>query len=199
MKTLKAFQVRSVLISILYILMGVVLVVFPDTIAGLIAYIFAILILLLGIFFVTLYVREEAFAISQRKNLTGGLILVVAAVYCLINIEFLISIIPTVMGLVVILNGLGKLQNAFDLFRTKNEGGLIILIFALAVTAFGVILLINPFEAVKLFYILVGVALLIAGITDIASIVIISKKIKNAVMDATAIDVTEKSNKKQGV
>lgn len=195
MKTLRAFQVRSILISVLYILMGVVLVIFPDTIAGLIAYIFAILILLLGIFLVALYVREEAFAISQKKNLTSGLILVVSAVYCLININFLINIIPTVMGLMVILNGLGKLQNAFDLFRTKNEGGSIILIFSLAVTAFGVILLINPFDAVKLFYILVGIALLIAGSTDIASIIIISKKLKHAVQDATAIDVTEKSRK----
>ncbi len=191
MKTMRSFKIRSIIISLVYLLMGIVLLIFPDKVAELIAYVFAALIFLLGIFFVVCYMKEDAFAISPRRNLMWGLILIIASVFCMLNINFLIGIIPQLMGLMVVINGLGKLQDSFDLYRTHNPGGTVILIFSIIVTAFGVLLLINPFGAVKLFYILVGIAMIVSGVTDIITVVVISRALKNAVQDATAIDAPE--------
>lgn len=196
MKTLKFLKSRMILSCLMYVILGLVLVIYPETIANMIAYIFAILVLLAGIVMIAFYAKEDVVLMANKKTLSFGLILVCASVYCLINIGFLISIIPTVLGLVAVLNGFGKLQNAFDLFRTHNEGGGMILIMALVIIAFGIILLINPFGATSTFYRLIGIALLLGGITDIISYFVMSGKIKRAIEDSQAIDVTEASNRR---
>lgn len=194
MKSLNFMKSRMILSCLMYVILGLVLVIYPDTIASMIAYIFAILVLLVGIIMVAFYAKDEVILMASKKTLSIGLILICAAVYCLINISFLISIIPTVLGLVAVLNGFGKLQNAFDLFRTHNSGGGIILIMALLIVAFGILLLINPFGATNTFYRLIGIALLFGGITDIISYVVMSKKLQEAIEDAQAIDVTDASS-----
>lgn len=190
MESLKQFKLRSILTSVLYICLGLVLIIFPWNVARSVSYVFSVMLLLIGGILTILYFVNKNPSASNNRNFTTGVILIAASVYSLINIDFLIKILPVALGFTILINGIGKLVYVFELIHAGSSNFLPILIMAGISIILGVLLLINPFGAGILFYIMTGIGFLLGGITDLITLFLVAKRISQKKQEMEAIDIT---------
>jgi len=172
-------KTNLLLLSVLSILIGIVLIAFPETTMITVGYVFAGCLIILGLVYVIAYFRKDIMEAYYQHDLVIGLVLILIAVCSILKVTMLIELIPIIMGIVVFTNGIIKLQHAIDLKRAKFGGWVYVLVFAILCISIGVILLAEPFETVKTFMRLIGVGFVFGGVTDIITLYFLTKCIKN--------------------
>ncbi|MDE6917995.1 MAG: DUF308 domain-containing protein, partial [Lachnospiraceae bacterium] len=77
-------------------------------------------------------------------------------------------IVPVVVGILVLVHGLMDIQYTLDIKKTGNSKWWIALIAAILTFAAGLLLVLNPFTVYEITMVLVGVAMLYDGGSDLA-------------------------------
>ena len=108
-------------------------------------------------------------------DLILGVILIVVGVVCLVQPRIILSILPFVLGIIILLDAIGILQRSLRLRRLDYDGWWISLILALVLALFGLILYANPFETTILFVRFLGFTLLADGCFDLWGIYLYRK------------------------
>ncbi len=191
----KRMKVSSSLLSVLSILLGIILVAFPDTTMITICYIFAGCLLLVGLYYVAAYFRKDLMEAYYQYDLVIGMVILVIGICIIWKVDAVISMIPMLMGIVVFANGIVKLQHSIDLKRAKFSGWVYVLIFALLCIAISIVLLLEPKSMAEIFTRLVGIGFIFGGVTDLITMFFLTKQIKvlkKAREEAEAIDVEAK-------
>ena len=85
----------------------------------------------------------------------------------LLKPEFVIRLIPVIVGIIIILHGIYDLQQAVYLCRAKYSFWWLALLFAVLTVAFGGVLIWNPFEAMNIAVKFIGVFLVFDGVSDL--------------------------------
>ena len=88
-------------------------------------------------------------------------------VWILLKPEFVIRLIPVIVGIIIILHGIYDLQQAVYLCRAKYSFWWLALLFAVLTVAFGGVLIWNPFEAMNIAVKFIGVFLVFDGVSDL--------------------------------
>ena len=152
--------------SVLLIALGVFLIVEPRFSATIICYIFGVIIIACGaIDFVNYFVnasQREAFRFDLIKGMT----------LCLLGVALFVwpgvvsSILPTVFGLVALVDGISKALSAFEI---RKGGGVWIPIFVLGllVMGAGLFIILNPLALVDVSMMIIGVTLVCDGVSNI--------------------------------
>ena len=152
--------------SILCILIGWVFVIWPEIIVNTANYILGGIILVMGIVYLAI-----SFWAKQRSVLTGfgvffSVILIVVGVFMLTKPEIVLSIFPMIIGGIVLVHGVVDLKHSIELGVLKYKNWWIALLIALVTIGLGVLLLFNPFSAVELAFRIIGVILIVDGISE---------------------------------
>ena len=118
------------------------------------------------------------------------------------NPEAIASVIPFVLGLIIIVNSATKLQYSFELKKEKNDLWLSTLILSIIMVICGIVLIFNPFKGAVLLTRIVGIFILIYSILDLTSTIVINNtfnKIKNSIEESVteAEVLDEKTNNKK--
>lgn len=185
MELLKKIKKELVLRSILMIVAGITLLIYPEMTTNTIAYIIAVAFIVLGIINIVGYFRGEK---SGSKSYKYGLVIgVLLIVFAALLSKLLISLIPVVLGIIVLISGLLKLQQAVELLQAKLDGWKPIMIFAAINIIVGCLAIFNPFKTANFLLRIVGAGLLFGGITDLISSGYVSSKLKKA--DKNIIDM----------
>ena len=87
--------------------------------------------------------------------------------FCLITPSTVVSILPFLLGLVLLLDAVGKFQRALQMRSVGFPYWWVSLVFAVCVLLLAITLLFNPFGAVKFTMIFFGACLLADGIADL--------------------------------
>lgn len=156
----------NVMISILMIVIGLVLMVWPG-------HVMTSVLTILGI---ALLAGGGISILSWRKNgnervgalrLAEAIVMVAVGLAILIKPKFFISIIPTVIGVVVVFNGILNLAQALELKRGGYENWTSTMILAVVTLALGLVVLFNPFSTMELFVIAIGAVILYNGASNL--------------------------------
>lgn len=191
----KRMKISSSLLSVLSILLGIILVAFPETTMITICYIFAGCLLLVGLYYVVAYFRKDLMEAYYQFDLVIGMVIIVIAICIIWKVDAVISMIPMFMGIVIFANGIVKLQHSIDLKRANFSGWIYVLIFALLCIAISIILLLEPKSIAAIFTRMVGIGFVFSGVTDLITMFFLTKQIKMFKMareEAAAIDVEAK-------
>jgi uncharacterized membrane protein HdeD (DUF308 family) len=157
------------------LLLGLVLVLFPDTTSFLICYLLAaVMILCGGVQLLAFFFSERSFP-NHPLYLARSVLLLALGIYLAIRPGILISILPMAMGLLVTIAGLIKVQNAVDLRRIGAPRWNVVLLLGLATTLLGIVTLFNPFAAAMTLLRFLGAALLVFAGLDIAALVVLMR------------------------
>lgn len=178
MKLLKTLKSNSFLLSILMTVYGILLVIWPQINADLLAYIIAAAIIIVGIVFVIQYIKKDVVKDFYKKELVTGLAAISIGVIFFLNVGIVESIIPFVLGIFVLINGIGKVQNAFDLLRIKSNNWKVVMIMAIINVVFGAFLIAQPLWLVGMLFRLIGIALVYCGVSNIVTYVMYQKGVK---------------------
>lgn len=179
MDIFKVFKKESIIAAVLYVIAGLVLIIFPETTAKTIGYVFAGVLIILGIKNIINYFKREIALTFYHNDLVIAAICIIAGITVAVKVEAVVSFIPFILGVFVTISGIIKLQNALNLRRMNNGGSLMVLIMAVINIIIGLMLTFNPFKFVASLIRIIGIGLFLSGVTDIITIIFIGNKMKN--------------------
>lgn len=179
MKEVKQFSKSYILISALYVALGIVLLVWPTASVKMICYGLGFAMVVLGATYGILYFTKDNASGFLQLDLVIGIVCLAFGVFILLNPTFLSTVLPFAMGIILLLGAVVKLQSSFRMKHLKFQKWYVMLICAIVIIALGIILLWNPFpkEWHMLFYI--GICLIFDGMTNLVSLICIQIRMKN--------------------
>ena len=176
MKFLKELKWSIILMALVFIALGIVLILYPEATMTTVCYVLAALLLVLGLAALINYLRKDITGLIYRHDLVVGLSAILGGILVIIKVDQLTALIPVVLGFLVTISGILKMQNSVDMLRLKHETWYVTFILAIINIVFGIVLLINPF-AVEILIMCTGIALVYSGLTDIFVTIVISRRL----------------------
>lgn len=157
--------------SLAFILLGLALLLWPETSLRVVCYLFGALILLKGVLSIWAYIRAEEHFFFSYFTLLFGVAASALGVFLLIRPDTVVSVLPILIGLFIVFDGVVRLQSAFDLRRVGYTAWWSFLLLALLSAALGVLMIWNPFATVQVLVMAIGIILLIEGALNLVSAV----------------------------
>lgn len=193
---LKEMKWDALLTGILYILLGVVALVIPETMEKALGYLIGVVLIVAGAVSMISYLLRDAHQNYYHNDFLHGLIGIAAGILVLNKVEFIISLIPFLLGVLVLVSGCSKLQDVIDMKRMGYGNWIVMLVFAVVNVLLGLLLMCNPFKSAILLFRLLGVGLAFSGVTDCVITVYFANKIRKYLdglraVDSTFVEVTE--------
>ena len=166
---MKVFQKNLNWISVGYLLVGLALILWPSFLLQAVCYAVGILVLIAGLssIFSYLKTREELF--SARFTLVLGLVVSALGLFLLLQPKTVAGILPLIVGLFVLFDGLGRLQTAWGLKKAGYERWWGLALPSLLSAILGAVVVFNPFGTAALMVQVVGVILLVEGLINIST------------------------------
>ena len=175
---LKQIKWRSILVGIGYILAGLLLIVYPESSRDLIAYVLGIALVVYGIVSLTTYFVINVKESLRRNEFSIGIMAIFAGLIIIFKQQILLDIIPILLGLVIVADGFGKLQNAVVAKRigSSQYATYIVLAAVSIVLGFVIMFFLTGADLQKILFVVIGVSLVYCGISDIFVVLFIADK-----------------------
>ena len=144
---LRYIKTGMMLLSIAYIVIGMMLLVMPQTSLLWICYAFGAVVLITGIVCLVQYARIRGTGFTAPFMLVGGVITACIGVFTLVRPQVVASFLPVVFGIFIVVDGLSRIGTAIDLAKRKGQKWWLLLLLSLVSVALGVVLVLHPFDA----------------------------------------------------
>lgn len=171
---LKSIRNSLVLTSVLYVILGVVLMLFPDTSLKLACTLIGVVTLGYGVVRVVSYVRDGG-AYSQRFDLFIGVVLAALGVFLLVCPQFIASIIPVALGIYILVDSFTAMKKALDMKALGFEKWWISFLVAVALAVFGAVVVFRPFAVMSSLVVFIGVGFIFDGVFTLANTIVADK------------------------
>lgn len=162
-----AFRVNSFVSAIISILIGIALLLRPGEFTVMACRIVAFLVLISGVAAIISYLRESQRIWKLQALLILGIVLVLLGVSMLARPAFFISLLPLVLAVIILIHGLQDLSYALNMKKLEDPYWWSAALIAIVSILFAVIVIINPFTAASTVIMLVGIALIYDGLSDL--------------------------------
>ncbi|MBO5072822.1 MAG: DUF308 domain-containing protein [Eubacterium sp.] len=193
MKLLRQIKWNLVILSFLFIALGIILILWPNEVMRTSCYMLAAMLIIVGVISLINYLRKDISGILYRYDLVVGLSAVLGGILVIIKVDQLLSLIPVVLGFLVTISGILKMQNSVDMLRLGQGTWYVAFCMAILNIIFGIVLLIDPFSRELLVYLL-GAALIFSGITDLYVTISISRRLADLVQENGISVVSEEKD-----
>lgn len=164
-------------LSIFCIVLGIALIMKPAFFTLLAGRIIGACLLTYGIVLVGRYMSKNNGEFSG--DLAAGIIWTIIGVMILVQPFFISKIITIVFGIYMLISGIIKINENIGIKNAGYSGWELGLILAILTTCMGGILLLNPLSLVGMSMFVVGIVLLVAGVSNILGFLFVKKKMKN--------------------
>ena len=188
MDKIKAFKVENILTALLYVALGVVLIMFPESIAKTLIYTIATIVIAVGVIKIISYFLKREQAGYSNAGIVSGLIFIVIGLFILTSTKIIISVIPFVMGVCILISAYSKLQYVLQLSKYTNEKNRGMLLAAIITFILGIVLILNPFRAAKWMIRLVGICIAFTGASDLITGIYFYRKMRDYIKDMEALE-----------
>lgn len=115
---------------------------------------------------------------KNELDIVYGIVTIIMGIIVIGNPQEIASIIPFVVGIIVIISSATKLQYSLDLKKSNSNLWKPTMIISIFTMLCGVLLVFNPFKGAEIFTKIIGSLILIYAILDIISTLSINKTIK---------------------
>lgn len=159
---LKSIRNSLIITSVLYIILGVVLVIFPQAMLSLACIAIGAVTLIYGGIRIFSYLKSKE---EQGKfNLILGIVLAALGVFLLVCPQVVASFIPMALGIYLFIDSFSGLKKAMELHKLGFQNWWITLLISLAVLVLGAVLILDPLMVWKLPTVLIGVSFVVNGV-----------------------------------
>lgn len=192
MKKLKSLQFT---VSIIYILLGVVMLFDPNFILDAVNYIIGGFVLLYGlIYMINLLVKKDSTMIN-KSNFFVGIICLSFGIF-LFKSDALKNLLPFCCGVILTVDALYQIYCTFKFKKVDGKYWLVNLIISLILLGFGVYSIIKAEEISEFIIRLLGAVLIIDAFGDFYSYFVFKKKVNNNLGKTIEVDYEEKEEVK---
>ncbi len=178
----------SVMCSLCALIMGILLVMWPEAAVIYLVITVGVLFLLPGLYGIFAYLASRRGVEDGRAFPIVALGSALLGVWLIIMPAFFVSILMYVLGALLVLGGIGQLMNFISARKLMGSVPGIFYVVPVLVLLAGVLILVNPFEAAKVPFIVLGVSSMVYGLTDLFRIIRYRRKSGKGITDVEVID-----------
>jgi len=180
-RIMKNKNISKFVTSLIYIGLGISLIIKPDLVENLFAYLLAAAAIIAGIVHLAVYLftSVETRIAEDTNGFALGVSLIILGIFVLFKSTMFIILIPFILGFMITFKGVEGIQNILNLRKFGYPVQKSVLIVSLVITAFGLLVMINPFSTMRLLLMMLGAGLLISGLFDIIADIIFTHRLKN--------------------
>lgn len=183
-KPVMTAKIGYMTVSVMMLVIGMIFIVKPETSITAAYRILGITALLSGAIKLTGYFSKDLYRLAFQHDLAFGILLCTIGVIALAKPAKVISAAHLAAGIVIIADGLFKIQTAFDSKRFGLKTWWIIALLADLAFAAGVLLIVNPIKAAAGMTVILGISLLLDGLLNFCVAFVAVKAEKNCYIDA---------------
>ena len=180
MKTILHEQrMSSIAAALVTILLGVILIWWPDRSVNFLCMLLGVSIFITGIIYILGWLARRKEGVPAFFVLPG-VILCALGVWLMTSPASVIKLIQYIFGAILIFHGAVDLQGAVSLMRRRWGRWWVDLLLALLTILLGVLVLLNPFGTFAALVMHIGAALVFDGVSDLCIIWRLSRAFKAA-------------------
>lgn len=171
-------KVGDYIYAVLIAVLGIVMILKPEQVMNYLCYAIGAVLIVLGIVKLVAYASKDIKDAIYGNDFSLGVILIICGVLFIIKSETIQNLVPIFIGLIIVASGIGKLQHAINLRRFKSSSSTFVLIISILCIGVGAVLLFAASTVNKIITMIIGVGFLVSGLSDIATYVVLSNKVK---------------------
>ena len=163
-------KVNFFLAALVYLVLGVILTVWPHTSSTVICVGFGLFLLVYGIVtLVTIFLRSSRSGQFQFEMILG-ILFAGLGIFFLLRSDVVLSFLPVVIGIYIVIDALLNLKRAQELYRMGYVRWWITLVTSLISAALGILILWNPLFLSDFIFRMVGIVLIYTGVSDLVTL-----------------------------
>ncbi len=180
----KEMKTELVILNAALAVLGLVMIAIPQQFNDFIGQILGVALCIWGALRCIHFLRLKGDEAFGSYALVQGAAMIGFGIFFLVQKESFSNLLNSALALIILIVAVLKLQNAINYFKLKIKNWWLHLIAALVLIVFGVIAIIRPgfvdddHGLLIVMTVIMGCALVISGIWDIVSVMIMSKAIK---------------------
>lgn len=155
--------------AILYIILGLMLIIFPGISGTVFCWGLAVAALGIAALRLSQYFRSKRDGYGNSGDLIVGIIFAFLGLICLLRADLVLSLLPLTLGIVLLVSGIFKIPAAVEMYQNRVPSYIPILVSCLIPLVLGIILISNPFGAAKGVITFFGISLIIGGVSDLGA------------------------------
>ena len=165
---MKTAKIGYIVMSVLFCVLGVVLLFTPGVSALWIGRLLGIGLILFGAIKLVGYFSRDLFRLAFQYDLAFGLLLMVLGIVTLSHPGDALSFLCVMFGIPVLADGLFKIQIAMDSRQFGIRNWWLVLVLAALTCVVGVVLVFRPMTGVRALTALMGLSLLCDGVLNLS-------------------------------
>lgn len=178
MKYLQNIKIAYMTACVIFMLIGIMLMGFPEFSMVAVCYLIGIMFIILGVIKIMAYFSQEKYNIAFQFDLALGILSVIVGICTVIHHNWIISILPIIIGIMIIADSLFTLQASIDAKRFGLPRWYFLLLFSAVSVVLGLVLVFKSFKSAVVITILYGLGCFFIGFEKLISIIYTTQKIK---------------------
>lgn len=179
LRFLKIAKRGYIVMSLLFCMLGVCLIIWPDCSAQILCVLMGALLIVYGIIKIIGYFSKDFYCLAFQFDLAYGILIIAVGIVMIVRREMMVSLIFAIFGILILTDALFRIQMSLDAKKFGLSLWWRILMVAVLTGILGVLLLVRPFAAAQVMMILAGIAILAEGLLNLCVAVYTIKLIHN--------------------
>ncbi|MGM9882048.1 MAG: HdeD family acid-resistance protein [Bacilli bacterium] len=176
LKTINKYLNTSIIVSVLFAILGIILIIWPKTSLETFSYIIGSVLLIYGVFnFIDSFTINPVFCLPQ---MTSSVLSALLGILIFLKPSLFENLLPIVLGIFFIINGSFKARMSFVL-KKVDSSWILSLITSILMVVCGFILIINPNISAIMITTLIGIMLVVYAISDIIDTFVFKSRVKD--------------------
>lgn len=189
MNLLKKIKSYSFAVSIIYIVIGLIMLLNPKFICDAVNYILGALVMLYGIIYLINLYQQREFELFNKFNFLAGVMSISFGIFLILNPNVLMSLIPFCSGVVIFIDAIYQVRNSLTLKHLDHPRWWINLAIGLFFVAFAIFIMVKASNISHLIIRFIGAILIIDAVMDFYTYFMIKKYSKKTENSLKVIDV----------
>ena len=166
METLKKFKASSYAVSIIYIIVGLIMLLNPSFISDAVNYVIGVLVIVYGLIYsISLYQKREI-EMYGKFDFLAGIICISFGLFLILNPDTLGSLIPFCAGVILLMDAVRFVINGIRLKKLNYRSWMVNFIVGLVFLGFSIAIIIKAKEISFLLIRFIGAFLIVDAILD---------------------------------
>lgn len=165
-------------ISLLTILLGLLLIIFPETSIKTLGLISSIFLIIYGIFLIMLDIKFERL-LAPFDCLLNGLLSIILGIFLLLRPDDISVVITTVLGIWIISSSINNIKTALFFRKIKDFPTIPLIFLNILDIALGILIALHPFDFIILITGYIGIILCVHACFNILDMIILKKSIRD--------------------
>lgn len=186
-EVLKKFRASSYAVSVVYIIVGLIMLLNPSFISDAVNYVIGVLIIVYGIIYsISLYQKRET-QLYGKFDFLAGIMCISFGLFLIVHKDILFSLIPFCAGVILFMDGITAIVKSFSLKRLDYTKWWIDLIIGFIFIGFAIYIIVNAKEISETLIQIIGGLLIIDALVDFINVIMINKRIKKVEVIETSL------------